>query len=121
MKRDEVMHLIRLRAVLAAFCFGVSACAGVNYPTSATGTAVTINVVAINGGQSYSPNPASVPAGQLVVWHNIDKETHRVVLDDRSVDTGNLAPGASSAPMPIGTAGPYHCTIHPEMVGTITR
>jgi plastocyanin len=121
MKRDEVLHLIRSAAVLAVCCLGASACAGVNTPTSATGNAVTIDVVAINGAQSYSPNPASVPAGQLVVWHNIDKETHRVVLDDRSVDTGNLAPGASSAPMPIGTAGPYHCTIHPEMVGTITR
>jgi plastocyanin len=115
------MHVIRSGAVLLAFCLGASACAGVNDPTSATGNAVTINVVAINGAQSYSPNPASVPAGQLVVWHNIDTDTHRVVLDDRSVDTGDLAPGAFSAPMPIGTAGRYHCTIHPEMVGTITR
>ena len=115
------MHLIRARAVLAVFCLGASACAGVYSPMSATGNAVPIDVVAINGAQSYSPNPASVPAGQMVVWHNIDKETHRIVLDDRSVDTGNLAPGASSAPMPIGAVGPYHCTIHPEMVGTITR
>jgi plastocyanin len=83
---------------------------------------VTINVVAISGAQSFSPNPASLPAGQMVVWHNIDNTTHRVVLDDRSVDTGNLAPGASSPAMEIGAAGGhYHCSIHPEMIGSINQ
>src|SRR5580704_14634315 len=91
-------------------------------PTPMTADGVmTVNIVAINGAQSFSPNPASLPAGQMVVWHNVDNVTHRVVLNDRSVDTGNLEPGASSAAQPIGTAGPYHCSIHPEMVGTISR
>jgi len=83
---------------------------------------VTINVVAINGAQSFSPNPATLPAGQTVVWHNIDSITHRVVLNDGSVDTGNLNPGASSQPMTINIpsgGAPYHCSIHPVMVGTL--
>ena len=79
---------------------------------------MTINVVGVNGAQSFSPNPATLPAGQMVVWRNIDSITHRVVLDNGSLDTGNLAPGASSQPMSIN-AGPYHCSIHPSMVGTI--
>jgi plastocyanin len=90
-------------------------------PTPTPG-AVTINVVAINGAQSFSPNPATLPAGQMVVWHNIDSITHRVVLNDGSLDTGNLEPGTSSQPMAINvpTAGaPYHCSIHPVMVGNI--
>jgi len=29
---------------------------------------VTINVVGINGAQSFSPNPATLLAGQMVVW-----------------------------------------------------
>ena len=83
---------------------------------------VTINVVAINGAQSFSPNPATLPAGQMVVWHNLNTTTHRVVLDDRSVDTGDLAPGASSQSMAIGAAGgQYHCSIHPVMVGSLNR
>jgi hypothetical protein len=82
---------------------------------------VTINVVAINGAQSFSPNPATLPAGQRIIWHNVDNTTHRVVLNDGSVDTGNLAPGASSQPMAIRAAGgAYHCAIHPEMVGSGT-
>jgi Plastocyanin len=109
------------------------ACSGTGSSSGSTGSAaaptptgsngiVTINVVAINGAQSFSPNPATLPAGQTVVWHNVDNTTHRVVLNDRSVDTGNLAPGASSQAMPIGTAGgQYHCSIHPEMVGSINQ
>ena len=81
---------------------------------------VTINVVLENGAQSFSPNPATLPAGQMVVWRNIDRVTHRVVLNNGSVDTGDLAAGASSQPMSINTAtAPYHCSIHPSMVGTI--
>src|SRR5580765_5039209 len=90
-------------------------------PTTSDGI-VTINVVAINGAQSFSPNPATLPPGQMVVWHNVDTITHRVVLDDRSVDTGDLAPGTSSQPQPIGAAGgPYHCSIHPSMVGSVKQ
>jgi plastocyanin len=81
---------------------------------------VTITVVGINGAQSFSPNPATLPAGQTVVWHNIDSITHRVVLNDGTLDTGNIGPGASSQPMAINNGGgPYHCSIHPVMVGTI--
>ena len=91
-----------------------------NTPTPPIDGVVTINVVAENGAQSFSPNPATLPAGQMVVWHNVDRITHRVVLDDRSVDTGDLAPGASSRPVPLGAGGhPYHCSIHPAMIGSI--
>ena len=85
-----------------------------------TGGVVTINVVGIDGAQSFSPNPATLPAGQTVVWRNADSVTHRVVLNNGSLDTGNLAPGVSSQPMSVNTGGgPYHCSIHPSMVGTI--
>jgi len=87
-------------------------------PTTSNGV-VTINIVRDNGAQSFSPNPATLPAGQMVVWHNVDGITHRVVLNSGSLDTGDLAPGASSRPMSINTGGPYHCSIHPSMVGTI--
>jgi plastocyanin len=88
-------------------------------PTPPSGV-VTINVVGINGAQSFAPNPATLPAGQMVVWHNIDSVTHRVVLNNGSLDTGDLAPGVSSQPMSINTgSAPYHCSIHPSMVGTV--
>jgi plastocyanin len=83
---------------------------------------VTVNVVGINGALSFSPNPASLPAAQMIVWHNVDSVTHRVVFNDQSVDTGNLAPGAFSQAQVLAAAGgPYHCSIHPEMVGSVNR
>jgi plastocyanin len=90
-------------------------------PTAPAGNAIMINIVAINGAMSFSPNPATIPSGQTVVWHNVDSVTHHVVLNDGSVDTGNLDPGTYSSAMTIGTPGGYHCSIHPVMVGTITR
>jgi plastocyanin len=107
-------------------CGGSGYSGGSGNPTNPTpqpsgSGVVTINVVAINGAQSFSPNPATVPAGQRVVWHNVDNVTHHVVLNDRSVDTGDLRPGTSSQPMAIAGAGSgqYHCSIHPVMVGSI--
>jgi plastocyanin len=111
---------------------GVWGCGGNSYtsgnsgnpiaPTSSMSGVVTINVVAVNGAQSFSPNPATLPVGQLVVWHNVDSITHRVVLNDQSIDTGDLLPGASSQPMTIAAAGgQYHCSIHPVMVGSINQ
>src|SRR4051794_3592499 len=66
-----------------------------------------------------TPNPATLPAGKTVVWHNVDTTIHRVVLNNGQLDTGNLSPGAFSAPMTLGAPGPYHCSIHPDMVGTL--
>ena len=100
---------------------------GIGMPTTPTATpgtsdVVTVNVVGINGSLSFSPNPATLPAGQTIVWHNVDTVTHHVVFDDRSVDTGDLAAGASSQPQTIPAAGgPYHCSIHPVMVGAVSR
>ena len=119
-------------SAVVALSLGLWGCGGNGYtsgnsgnpttPTSSTPGVVTINVVAVNGAQSFSPNPASLPAGQMVVWHNVDRITHHVLLNDRSIDTGDLAPGASSQPMALATAGgQYHCTIHPEMIGSINQ
>ena len=113
--------------IFLATAFALYGCGGDSSSslTSPTGTtappagATIINVVRENGAQSFSPNPATVPAGQTVVWHNVDTVTHRVVLNDGSLDTGNIAPGAFSAPMTLRAVGPYHCSIHPSMVGTI--
>ena len=93
-------------------------------PTGAQSTSdvVTVNVVGIKGALSFSPNPATLPAGQMIVWHNVDTITHHVVFDDRSVDTGDLAPGAFSQPQTIpADRGPYHCSIHPVMVGSVNQ
>ena len=113
--------------ILAAPLVGFVGCSGYNSPSptavdglpSAPDGAVVINVTAINGARSFSPNPATVPAGQMVSWHNVDGIVHRVVLDNGRLDTGNLSPNRFSTAMTLPAAGGYHCSIHPEMVGTL--
>ena len=71
-------------------------------------------------GNGYASGNGGSPI--MVVWHNVDTITHHVVLNDRSVDTGDLAPGASSQPMAIATGGgQYHCSIHPVIIGSVTQ
>jgi plastocyanin len=79
-----------------------------------------IDVVGVAGPASFRPNPARIVAGQMVVWRNLDSVTHRIGFDDRSLDTGNIAPGTSSSPMPIVRGGAYHCRLYPmSMSGTL--
>lgn len=121
------MRTLSISIGIVSLGLGLSGCGDSNNPAAPSGTpplpagAIVIDVVAENGAQSFSPNPSTVPDGRTVVWHNIDGTTHRVVLDNRSIDTGNLSPGAYSSPMTLTTVGGYHCSIHPNMVGTLTR
>lgn len=92
-------------------------------PTSTGGsgstTVVTINIIGDKGALSFSPDPATVPTGQMVVWRNTDAVVHRVVIDGL-VDTRDINPGTSSAPQALGAVSKgYHCSIHPGMVGSL--
>ena len=79
-----------------------------------------MNIVGQRGNTSFSPNPVTADANQATVWNNADSVVHRIVANDGSFDTGNIAPGAASAAMAIPAAGAnYHCSIHPAMVGAI--
>src|SRR5215510_7971651 len=93
-------------------------------PTAPTPTGntnvTTITISGQKGDQSFSPNPAMATTGQSVVWKNADSTTHRIVIPDLGVDTGNIAPGASSAPVSLANVSKaYHCSLHPSMVGAL--
>lgn len=112
----------------AASCGGGGASTGSSSPTAPTSsgsggtaatTTVTITITGKNGKLAFNPNPATVTAGQLVVFKNNDVVTHHIVLDDGSIQTADIAPGATSAAVSMGTSGSstYHCSIHPGMIG----
>ena len=75
------------------------------------------------GMENFAFAPADVTAavGETITWTNADSAPHTVTLDDGSCDTGNIAQGASAG-LVFDAAGsyPYHCTVHPNMTGTIT-
>lgn len=81
--------------------------------------ALTISIVGSFGTGAFSPNPIQAMVGDMIVWTNADRTLHHIVLDDGSV-VGDVAPGASSAPMALKTSvTTYYCTIHPSMFGSI--
>ena len=108
---------------LAAACLAAFTIACGSSPTSPSpgGSEVTTIVInGQNGAQAFSPNPAS-PASRQVVFKNNDTAVHRIVLNDNSADTGEVAPGATSHAISIPAGGAsFHCAIHPAMVGAFT-
>jgi plastocyanin len=117
---------MQLRLLTAsAFTVGLAAvfgCGGGGGSTAAPSTTntntPTITIVGQNGTQAFTPNPASF-GGQQVVFKNNDSVTHHIVLNDGSVDTGDIAPGATSRAVAMPAAGAnYHCSIHAGMIGS---
>lgn len=116
-------------AVVSALCAGCGGSGGyggssATPPTTpsppAASNIITITITGARGAQSFSPNPAECATGQMVVWKNADSVTHRVQIDDLGVDTGNIAPGATSQPMALANVSKgYHCSLHPQMVGAL--
>jgi plastocyanin len=90
-------------------------------PNTAPGGATTVSIVGRSGAQSFSPNPAPIKQGSLVVWRNMDSTVHRIVMNNGSFDSGDIGPGGTSAAMRLSSnGGDYHCTIHPAtMFGSI--
>ena len=110
-----------LAAAAAAVLVGVYACGGsYNSPNEPAPTAVvTIGIVGERGAQSFSPNPATA-AGRRVVFKNNDSVVHRVQLNDLSIDTGDIQPGATSREVTMPATGTnYHCFLHPTMIGAV--
>jgi plastocyanin len=70
---------------------------------------------------AFQPGSVEVAAGGTVTWTNTGQAPHTVTADDGSFDSGQLAPGASFS-QTFNTAGTftYHCSIHPQMTGTVT-
>ena len=114
-----------MRTTLIACCVSVTlflaACGSSNdgSPTTPSSPNAAITITANNGSQSFSPNPAQV-GGQMISWRNQHGQTHRIVANDGSFDTGDIVAGASSRMVQIPAIGTnYHCSIHPSMIGAI--
>src|SRR5262245_14028859 len=116
--RRMLVAIVALTTIAA--CGGGSSAPTSPSPSpSPSGNAFTITVTSQNGAQSFSPNPASF-GGQMVVFRNADSIVHRVVLNDGSIDTGDIGAGATSRAVQMPAAGAnYHCSLHPAMVGAV--
>jgi plastocyanin len=93
------------------------AAAGGGCATSSEAGAVSVGIENF----AYAPADVSAAVGETITWTNSDSAPHTATLDDGACDTGNIAQNASAG-LVFDAAGtyPYHCTIHPNMKGTIT-
>ena len=121
-----------VRWTSAAFTVLAAACGSStnpNPPTPPLDPAITANVYILPGaaelgGNAFGDHPVVIRRGERMRWRNADRVDHDVVADTTSLPefatTGTLAPGGERAFVmdTVGTT-PIHCTIHPQMVGTL--
>ncbi|HEY1307624.1 MAG TPA: plastocyanin/azurin family copper-binding protein [Vicinamibacterales bacterium] len=94
-------------------------------PTPSPGgpsSAVTIPMGAeVLGNRAFTPGDVEVAVGTTVTWTNTDTVSHTSTSNASGWDSGIISPGRQFS-FTYQTAGtfPYHCAIHPGMVGTVT-
>lgn len=70
--------------------------------------------------QSFSPTPLDLLPGETVQWTNISERRHTVTADDETFDSGDILAGDEYERTFDATgAYPYHCRVHPGMVGEV--
>ena len=115
--------VVRSAALVAALSFVTCGGGSSNNPTGPSGTVppgtLTIEIRSTSNSSSFAPNPAAGGQGQMVSWRNLDGETHRIVANDGTFDTGTIPPGATSSGIALSRGINYHCTLHTTMVGAI--
>jgi plastocyanin len=76
------------------------------------------------GPLAFGDEPVVIYKGERLRWRNFDAATHALVADSAGVpdfqSTNVLAPGDEQT-FTMATPGSttFHCTIHPNMVGTL--
>jgi plastocyanin len=76
------------------------------------------------GAGAFGDHPLVIYEGERLRWRNVDGVEHNLEGDTPSlpefVTTGLLAPGGEQS-FVMNTLGTmtFHCTIHPQMVGTL--
>ena len=122
------MSLFRV-VLVSALLMLTSACGGYSSSPAAPSTPATggtSSPVTIPRGaeslanRAYSPDDLNIAVGETVTWTNTDSVAHTSTSNAGAWNSGTVAPGGQfSFTFQNAGAFPYHCTIHPGMVGTV--
>jgi plastocyanin len=120
--------------VMAGFIVSTAACGSDSPPSPPVSPTpppnpATANVYILAGAvqlgrNAFGDKPVVIYRGERMRWQNVDSVEHTIVSDTRSLPefetTGALSPGGERS-FVMNTPGttPIHCTIHPQMVGTL--
>jgi plastocyanin len=110
--------LVLLVAACGSGSTNTTAPGGGTTAVTTPGSGATVHVTMTN--RSYDPATLTIKVGDTVTWVNQDAPQHDVVADNGEFKSQLFDKGQSFS-FTFTTAGtyPYHCTIHPGMVGTI--
>ena len=113
--RASAGHPLRPALAVLFAVFLASACQAAE-PSAPVAT----NQVDLPRSYKFAPEDIVVPAGTTVTWTNNDFVDHTTTSDGTGWNSGVVAPGGKFS-VTFRSAGsfPYHCTIHPGMVGTV--
>lgn len=136
------MQSTRLIVVTAAMLFAI-ACGGESSPTTAptptpaptsptptpapapgpgpqSASVVIPTGAEFLGNRAFVPGELSVAVGTAVTWTNTDATSHTSTSDAPGFSSGIVGPGRTFS-FTFRTPGtfPYHCEIHPSMIGTV--
>lgn len=69
----------------------------------------------------FMPMAVTIHAGETVAWKNMDEEPHTVTSDIGLFRSGGIDGGGSySFKFTKPGVYKYNCSIHPQMIGTVT-
>ena len=90
-------------------------------PSSNGSSSQIVETTSVNiANFAYDPPTIKIKVGDTVTWTNKDNVGHSATADDGTWDTGVLQQGKSgSAKFSKAGVFTYHCSVHPNMHGTI--
>ena len=118
--KSFVRSMFGLSAAVALF----SSC-GASDPVATTDVCVSTTFCATNF--LFTPSAATRGQGATIAWGNNASTTHNVTFDNASaasaagLTAGDINPGAILTRVVTGKGTfAFHCSIHPQMTGTLT-
>jgi plastocyanin len=115
---------LRLAGALLLLTFSLG-CGSSNTPPSSPSPGSGTPVSIVNGSSTmtttaYAPNPVTITVGSSITWTNNDTTAHTATDNNGAYNSGSIAPGGQFTRTFTATGTfAYHCTIHPNMVGTV--
>lgn len=107
-------------AVIAALLLSLGLLAGCGNSPTPTTTAASAALQVIMTNRTYVPQQIAIKVGDTITWVNQDAPQHDVVADNGEFKSSLFDRGGTFS-FTFTKAGtyPYHCSIHPGMVGTV--
>jgi plastocyanin len=118
--RRTIFLILSCVLIIAGLLATVSCGSSYQTPTpTSTSTQTQGNAVSIQN-MAFSPATITVSVGTTVTWTNNDATIHTVTSNTGLFESGQLSKGSHFSHT-FSTAGTfaYHCSIHPEMTGTV--